>query len=193
MQKQEPDIFYPTSQKEWRQWLQENHASQQSVWLVYYKKETNKPTVSWSDAVDEALCFGWIDSKKISIDKETSRQFFSKRKAKSTWSKINKNKTERLIANGLMTKIGFESIEIAKQNGSWTVLDNVEELIIPNNLEKAFKANPGSKDFFLSLSKSTRKGMLQWIALAKQTETIQRRVNEIAELASQKLKPKQFT
>ena len=102
MIKEVTDIFYPTNQKEWRQWLKKHHASKQSVWLVYYKKETTKPTISWSDAVDEALCFGWIDSKRISVDKETSHQFFSKRKAKSTWSKINKTKIETLIANGLM-------------------------------------------------------------------------------------------
>ena len=189
---QEVEIFYPESQKEWRKWLKVNHHKQQSVWLVYYKKETNKPTISWSDAVDEALCFGWIDSKKVSVDKETSHQFFSKRKAKSTWSKINKIKIENLIAQGLMTEAGFKSIEIAKQNGSWSILDEVEELIIPKDLDKAFKNKPGSKDFFVGLSKSIKKGMLQWLVLAKQPETRQKRINEIAELASQKLKPKQF-
>ncbi|MES2763215.1 MAG: YdeI/OmpD-associated family protein [Bacteroidota bacterium] len=190
--KEETEIFYPTSQKEWRQWLKENHRSKQSVWLVYYKKETCKPSISWSNAVDEALCFGWIDSKKISIDKETSHQFFSKRKAKSTWSKINKNKVEKLIAGKLMTKAGFEIIETAKQNGSWTILDDVEELIIPTDLEKEFKTKPGSKDFFLSLSKSVKKIMLQWLVLAKKQETRQKRISEIVELSSQKLKPKQF-
>lgn len=192
MIKEVPEIFCPKSQKEWRQWLKKHHQSKQSVWLVYYKKETNKPTISWSDAVDEALCFGWIDSKKVSVDKETSHQFFSKRKAKSTWSKINKLKIEKLIADGLMMQAGLDIIEIAKQNGSWTILDEVEELIIPKDLEKAFKSKAGSKEFFLSLNKSTKKGMLQWLVLAKQAETRQKRIAEIAELASQKLKPKQF-
>ncbi len=187
-----PEIFYPTNQTEWRQWLQANHVNKQSVWLVYYKKEMNKPTISWSNAVDEALCFGWIDSKKVSIDKEKSHQFFSKRKAKSTWSKINKAKVENLIAHNLMTKAGFESIDIAKQNGSWTILDEVEELIIPADLEQEFKTKAGSKDFFLSLSKSIRKAMLQWLVLAKQPATRQKRIIEIAALTSQKQKPKQF-
>jgi uncharacterized protein YdeI (YjbR/CyaY-like superfamily) len=192
MPEKEIAIYYPKNQAAWRKWLQKNHRTEQSVWLVFYNKASSKPTITWSDAVDEALCFGWIDSKKVSIDAETSHQFFSRRKAKSTWSKINKIKIERLIAGGLMTEAGFEIIETAKQNGSWTILDDVEELIIPKDLEKAFKSMPGSKAFFLSLSRSVRKMMLAWIVLAKQTETRQKRINEIALLTSQKLKPKQF-
>ena len=162
MQKNEIEIFYPTSQTAWRKWLQESHLSKQAVWLVFYNKKSEIKSITWSDAVDEALCFGWIDSKKISIDKETSHQFFSKRKPKSTWSKINKNKVEKLIEQDLITKAGFESIETAKQNGSWTILDEVEELIIPNDLEAEFTTKPKSKDFYMSLSKSIRKAILQW-------------------------------
>src|SRR4051812_42240089 len=104
MPEKDIEIYYPASQAEWRQWLQKNHGLKQSVWLVLYNKASLQPTISWSVAVDEALCFGWIDSKKVSIDKERSHQFFSRRKAKSTWSKINKEKIERLIADGLMTE-----------------------------------------------------------------------------------------
>jgi uncharacterized protein YdeI (YjbR/CyaY-like superfamily) len=192
MQETEIAIFYPTSQTEWRKWLHEHHRSKQSVWLVYYNKASAKPSISWSDAVDVALCFGWIDSKKVSIDKEQSHQFFSKRKAKSTWSKINKDKVERLIANGLMTEAGLQCIATAQHNGSWTILDNVEALEIPKDLEAAFASKPGSNAFFLSLSKSTRKAILQWLVLAKRPETRQKRIAEIAELAAQKLKPKQI-
>lgn len=184
--------FYPKSQTEWRQWLQENHVSKSSVWLIFYKKKSEQPTISWSEAVDEALCFGWIDSVKKKLDDERSIQFFSKRKPNGTWSKINKAKVEQLIASGKMMEAGHNIIVIAKQNGSWSILDEVEELIIPKDLEKEFKKKPGSKDYFLSLSKSVKKMMLQWIVLAKQEETRQKRINEIAELASQKLKPKQF-
>lgn len=189
---QEIEIFYPASLTAWRKWLEKNHLSKQSVWLVFYNKTSAKPSISWRDAVDVALCFGWIDSKKIAIDKERSHQFFSKRKAKSTWSKINKDKIEKLIDAGLMTKAGFDSIAIAKQNGSWTILDEVEELKIPTDLEKAFKAKRGSKDYFLSLSKSARKALLQWLVLAKRPETRQKRITEIAALAAQQLRPKQF-
>ena len=189
-----PDIeqFYPKSQTEWREWLLKNHVSKSSVWLIFYKKKSEQPTITWSQSVDEALCFGWIDSVKKKLDEERSIQFFSKRKPNGTWSKINKTKVEQLIATGKMTKAGHDVILSAKQNGSWTILDDVEELIIPKDLEQAFKKNTGSKDYFLSLNKSIRKMILQWIVLAKQKETKQKRINEIATLASQKLKPKQF-
>jgi len=186
------EIVYPATGKEWRQWLEKNHRSKESVWVVFYTKASGKPTLQWSEAVDEALCFGWIDSKKVAIDKERSHQFFSKRKAKSTWSKINKDKVARLTEAGLMSQAGFESIELAKQNGSWNILDTVEELLIPDDLEAAFAARPGSKDFFLGLSKSVKKMMLSWLVLARRPETRQKRIEELAESAAQKIKPKQF-
>lgn len=191
-EKEEIATFYPSTQTDWREWLQENHLSKQSVWLIYYKKKSKIPSLSWSEAVDEALCFGWIDSTARPIDDEKYMQFFTKRKPNSVWSKINKDKVEKLIATGKMSQAGFESIEKAKQNGSWTILDSVEELTVPEDLEAAFQANEGSKDFFMSLSKSVRKAILQWLVLAKQQTTRQKRINEIAELAAQKLKPKQF-
>ena len=192
MQKTEPETFTPTSRQHWRKWLKENHHIKQSVWLIAYKKKANVPTVVWHEAVEEALCFGWIDSVRKPIDDEKFIQFFSKRKSTSVWSKINKEKIERLTSEGLMTKAGYDCIERAKQNGSWSILDEVEELIIPKDLEKAFKTNRGSKVFFLSLSRSVRKSILQWLVMAKRPETRQNRITEIAELAAQKLKPKQF-
>ncbi|GAB2618332.1 YdeI/OmpD-associated family protein [Emticicia sediminis] len=191
-QKEEIETFYPSTTADWRTWLQENHLSKQSVWLIYYKKKSKIPSISWSEAVDEALCFGWIDSTARPIDDEKYMQFFTRRKATSVWSKINKDKVEKLIAAGKMSQAGFESIEKAKQNSSWTILDSVEELTISEDLEAAFQANEGSKDFFMGLSKSVRKAILQWLVLAKQQSTRQKRINEIAELAAQKLKPKQF-
>ena len=192
MQKNEIETFCPTSQTEWRKWLKKNHRSKQSVWLVCYKKKSNIPTISWSNAVDEALCFGWIDSIRKTLDDEKFIQFFSPRKPKGTWSKVNKEKIEHLIANKKMTKAGFDIIETSKQNGSWVILDKVEQLIIPKDLEQEFKIKKGSKNFFLSLSKSVRKAILQWIVIAKKPATRQKRIMEIVELASQKLKPKQF-
>ena len=186
------ETFCPKNQQEWRKWLEENHASKKAVWLLQYKKKSDMPVVSWSDAVDEALCFGWIDSIRKSVDDNSFIQYFGKRKPNSAWSKINKIKVEGLIEKGLMTKAGFDSIDIAKQNGSWNALDDVEELKIPKDLDKAFKAHKGSKAFFLSLSKSMQKMMLHWIISAKRDETRQKRLNEIVECASQKLKPQQF-
>jgi len=192
MQKKDLATFCPASRQDWRQWLKENHSSKQSVLLIYYKKKTNIPTIIYSEAVDEALCFGWIDSTRTSLGDDQFMQFFCKRKPKSVWSKINKEKVQRLIDEGLMTAAGYECIETAKQNGSWTILDDVEKLKIPKDLANGFKSKPGSKDYFISLSRSVRKSILQWLVLAKRPETRQKRINEIAELASQKLKPKQF-
>lgn len=187
---QDPEIFYPKSTGEWRKWLEKNHLSKQAVWLVFYKKGSEKKSISWSESVDVALCFGWIDSKKIKIDEETSHQFFSRRKSNSTWSKINKTKIQLLIEEGLMTDAGFDSVERAKQNGSWTILDEVEELIIPKDLEIRFDGKPNAKEYFLNLSKSNRKAILQWIVLAKRPYTRLKRIAEIVGLADKKQKPK---
>ncbi|MES2689127.1 MAG: YdeI/OmpD-associated family protein [Bacteroidota bacterium] len=192
MHKNEAETFCPASRQEWRQWLQENQGLKRSVWLLYYKKNAGVATVSWSEAVDEAICFGWIDSTKRPVDDKTFMQFFCKRKPNSAWSKINKAKVERLMDEGLITGPGYASIETAKQNGSWTMLDDAEELLLPKDLETAFRTKKGSKDFFLSLSRSVRKNILQWLVLARRPETRQKRINEIAALAAQKLKPKQF-
>ena len=189
----EIETFYPRSRQEWREWLQVNHDKKKSVWLIYYKKKSNTPTVLYSEAVDEALCFGWIDSKAKPIDEHTFMQFFSRRKEKSVWSKINKEKIERLIEQGLMTLAGFDIIEKAKKNGSWTILDEAEALIIPDDLEKEFQKSPNAKQYFLSLSRSDKRNILQWLVLAKREETREKRITEIVELASMNKKPKQFT
>lgn len=188
----EIEIFYPTNQKEWRLWLAKNHLQKDAVWVVFYKQKAGKPTLKWSNAVDEALCFGWIDSVKKTLDEERSIQFFSKRKPQSTWSKINKDKVQKLIDTKQITKAGLQTIETAKQNGSWTILDEVEKLIIPKDLETELKTKVNSMDFFLSLSRSTRKAMLQWLVLAKREETRQKRIIEIVKNAEQGKKPKQF-
>lgn len=190
MEKNEIEIFYPESQTAWRKWLEKNHLSKQAVWLVFYNKKSAIKSITWSEAVDVALCFGWIDSKKIKIDEKSAHQFFSKRKTNSTWSKINKVKIENLIEQGLMSEAGLKSIEIAKQNGSWTILDEVEELFIPADLDIAFTEKPNAKAYFLSLSKSTKKMILTWLVFAKTTATRQKRIAEIVESAEQKLKPK---
>lgn len=190
MQKKEPQIFYPKNKNDWRDWLTKNHESEESVWIVFYKKSSGIESLTWSESVDIALCFGWIDSKKISIDDEKSHQFFSKRKAKSTWSKINKLKIEQLIAQGEMREAGLKTIEVAKENGSWTILDAVEELIIPEDLRIALVENPNATENFEKFSKSVKKMILYWIISAKRPETRQNRVLEIAERAAENLKPK---
>ncbi|HOY15300.1 MAG TPA: YdeI/OmpD-associated family protein [Saprospiraceae bacterium] len=189
---QEIETFYPKNRAEWRSWLQENHDKKENIWLIYYKQKSKIPTVSYSDAVDEALCFGWIDSKAKSIDEVKFMQFFSRRKEQSVWSKVNKEKIESLINAGLMAPTGFAIIEKAKANGSWTILDDVEALIIPEDLEVAFQLKPNAKVYFLGLSRSDKRNILQWLVLAKRTETRQKRIQEIVDLAEQGQKPKQF-
>lgn len=180
------------SRKDWRKWLERNHQTESSVWIISYTKKSNQPAVDWGELVDEALCFGWIDSTRKTVDETKFKQLFSKRKPNSTWSKVNKAKIKRLIAEGSMTKAGLDVVKRAKQNGSWNILNEVEKLIIPKDLEQAFAIHPGSKDYFLSLSKSVKKMLLQWIVLAKRPETREKRINEIAELAAQQKKPKLF-
>jgi len=189
----EIETFYPISRQEWREWLQDNHDKKQSVWLIYYKKKSTIPTVLYSEAVDEALCFGWIDSKSKPLDEHTFMQFFCRRKNNSVWSKVNKEKIERLTKEGLMTKAGYEIIETAKQNGSWTILDEAEALIIPDDLDKAFQKRKNAKEYFVSLSRSDKRNILQWLVLAKRQETREKRIIEIVELADKKQKPKQFS
>ena len=186
------ETYCPKSQADWRKWLEKNHKSKHSIWLIYYKASSKKSSLSWSEAVDEALCFGWIDSTKKTIDQERYMQYFSKRKSNSTWSKINKEKVEKLIQNNKMTKAGLKCIEIAKQNGSWTILDQVEALIEPEDLQRELANYKGAKQFFDSLNNSVKKGLLYWIISAKRTETRQKRITAIAENASKNLKPKQF-
>lgn len=186
------EVFYPKTASDWQDWLAKNHACKTSVWLVFYSKASEKPSVTWSDAVDMALCYGWIDSKKVKIDAETFHQFFSRRKAKSTWSKINKDKIAALTEAGLMAKAGLDAVEMAKQNGSWTLLDEAEDLLIPEDFHQALTDRPGAMDFYESLSKSVRKMMLTSLVLARRPETRQKRIQEIADLAAKGMKPKQF-
>ena len=127
MPKKDIESFTPKSQADWRKWLEKNHVSKEAIWLIIYKVSSNIPSVKWGDAVDEALCFGWIDSTKKSIDKDSYMQYYSKRKPNSTWSKINKDKVVKLIKNKQMTKAGLACIDIAKKmtlGQFWMMLNN---------------------------------------------------------------------
>ncbi|MDO7885267.1 YdeI/OmpD-associated family protein [Hymenobacter cheonanensis] len=188
----EPETFCPASPQHWREWLQAHHAERQFIWLIYHKKNSATPSLTWSQAVDEALCFGWIDSRAQPLDAERYRQFFSRRKPGSGWSKVNKAKIERLIATGLMTPAGLASIEAAKQTGAWTLLDDIEELRIPADLAQQLQARPLAASYFESLSRTDKRNILQWLVLAKRPATRQKRLAEIVELAAQQLKPAQF-
>lgn len=171
--------YYPKTRKEWRKWLEKNHGSVKGIWIIYYKKGSGKATVSYEDAVEEALSFGWIDSTVNTLDEERYQQLFTPRKPHSTWSSLNKKRVEKLIKNGSMTPAGLEKIEKAKYNGSWTILDDVEDLIIPEDLENKFKKNKKALAIYESFSDSVKKQILWLIASAKRPDTRVRRINKI--------------
>jgi uncharacterized protein YdeI (YjbR/CyaY-like superfamily) len=193
MSKKEIKSFCPKDKEEWRQWLKENHKVEDAVWLISYKKSSPNHNLSWGEAVDAALCYGWIDSVKKTIDNERYQQYYSKRKATSTWSRVNKQKVAQFEKEGLLSAAAHKTIEVAKMNGMWTMLDAVEDLIIPEDLERAFEKHPTSKDYFIALSKSMKKQLLlYWVVSAKREETRSNRIEEIASKAAQGQKPKQF-
>lgn len=177
----EQDTYYAPNRADWRLWLQANHAKAASIWLVCYKQQSGTPSLSWSEAVDEALCFGWIDGTRVSAGNDRFMQYFTRRKPGSVWSKINKDKVGRLIEEGLMQPAGQASIDLAQQNGSWTILDSVEALLIPPDLQHALDAHPGALDRFHKLSKTTKKGMLYRLVAAKRPETRTKRIEVIME------------
>jgi uncharacterized protein YdeI (YjbR/CyaY-like superfamily) len=176
----------------WRAWLSQHHATEPGVWLMSWKKAAGKPSIVWSEAVDEALCFGWIDSTARSIDDLSYKQYFAPRKPRSNWSKINKEKVERLIAEGRMTPAGLAAIEEAKRNGSWNNLDAVEAMEMPADFVAALEAHPGAREYVESLSKTKRWALLYWINGAKREATRADRIRQIAEAAAQGTRPERF-
>jgi uncharacterized protein YdeI (YjbR/CyaY-like superfamily) len=169
--------------------LDKNNHTSLGVWLIYYKVKSGKPSIRYSEAVKEALCFGWIDSKVKSLDSERYMQIFTPRKPKSVWSKLNKQYIEELIEQGLMTPSGLEKIETAKQNGSWSTLDAIEELIIPADLKQALEANETANKFFKEFSNSSKKNILFWIESAKRPETRLKRIEQTISSAVQNKNP----
>ena len=168
------------TREEWRRWLAANHASSPGAWLVSWKPATGRPAVGYDAAVEEALCFGWIDSLAKTVDEERSHQLFSPRRPGSRWSRSNRERVERLLAAGVMEAAGLAAVERAKANGAWTALEDVENLVVPDDLAGAFAAHPGSSEHWGSFPVSVRRGLLQWILDAKRPETRARRIAEIA-------------
>lgn len=169
----------PKDRKTWRQWLQKFHAKESGVWLVFYKKSSGKSSVSYNDAVEEALCFGWIDSIMKPLDEEKYMQKFTPRKVKSVWSALNKKRVEKMSEQNLMTPSGMAIIEMGKQNGSWSKLDDVENYIIPPELKKVFTKNKKASQYFEGLSKSNKKIWLYRLSNAKLPETKAKRIQEL--------------
>lgn len=183
------ETVYAKDRKEWREWLEKNHHTRVGVWLIYYKVKSGKSSVQYSEAVKEALCFGWIDSKVKSLDKERYMQIFTPRKPKSVWSKLNKQYIQELIEQDLMTEAGFKKIEVAKQNGSWTTLDEIEALIIPADLKQALEANETANRYFEAFSNSSKKNILFWIDSAKRPQTRLNRIEQTISSAAENKNP----
>jgi uncharacterized protein YdeI (YjbR/CyaY-like superfamily) len=169
---------------EWRSWLMDNHLRHKAVWLVSWKKATGRPAISYDDAVSEALSVGWVDSKPQKLDDERTMLYFSRRKPTSAWSRPNKVRVEALRAAGLMTPAGEAVIEQAIGNGSWALLDEVEDLVVPADLADALAAYPEARQNWDRFPPSARRGILEWIVQAKRPQTRANRVGETARLAS---------
>lgn len=170
------DSYEPEDGGEWRAWLADHHAEASAVWLIYRKKGSGRTNLSWGEAVDHALCFGWIDSRVRRIDEHRYRQYFSPRRPTSVWSKVNKEKVARLIAAGSMQPAGLAAIEAAQANGSWTSIDGAEDGVIPADLGEALAALPDGLRRFRSLPRSEQRNRLQTIATTRSPAARRRRV-----------------
>jgi uncharacterized protein YdeI (YjbR/CyaY-like superfamily) len=183
--------FYPPNRTEWRAWLADHYDKSPGVWVIRYKVASKQPTISYDELVEEALCFGWVDSLPRKLDNERHMSMVTPRKPKSGWSKVNKARIERLIAQGLMTAIGLAKIEAAKADGSWTALDSMEALHIPDDLQAALAANADAKRHFDVFPPGSQKIILQWVGSAKTAETRAKRIAESVRLAAQNIRANQ--
>ncbi|MBE9192736.1 YdeI/OmpD-associated family protein [Gloeocapsopsis crepidinum LEGE 06123] len=183
------ETFQAQDRQQWREWLEKNHCTSSGIWLIYYKVKSGKPSIQYSEAVKEALCFGWIDSKVRSLNEESYMQIFTPRKPKSVWSKLNKQYIEELIEQNLMTEAGLKKIEAAKQDGSWTTLDASEALIIPADLQQALEAHKIANKYFAEFSNTSKKNILFWISNAKRLETRLKRIEQTINSAAQNKNP----
>jgi uncharacterized protein YdeI (YjbR/CyaY-like superfamily) len=180
----ERERVHPETRQEWRDWLIANHDRSAGVWLVSWKGKTGRARVAYEDAVEEALCVGWVDSTQRTLDEERTMQWFAPRKPASGWARSNKERVERLTAAGLMLPAGLAAVAQAKANGAWERLDSVENLVVPDDLAAAFDARTGARERWDAFPPSARRALLEWIAQARREETRRRRIEETAERAA---------
>jgi uncharacterized protein YdeI (YjbR/CyaY-like superfamily) len=179
-----------SNSEEWRRWLEQNHDKEKEAWLIHYKKNSGKHTVSYLDALEEALCFGWIDGKLKGIDEDKFALRYSPRKDKSIWSKVNKEKAEKLIALGRMTAAGLKKIEEAKNNGFWDkAYTNKEVEEIPADLEEALSVNESARENFHRFANSYSNMYIGWVNNAQTGETRKRRIMEVVKRSALNKKP----
>jgi uncharacterized protein YdeI (YjbR/CyaY-like superfamily) len=171
------------SRARWRRWLEANHGQTESVWLVHYKKHTGRKYVPYGELVEEALCFGWIDGLVKTVDADRVMMLMSPRRRGSAWSKSNKERVDRLIAQGLMCEAGLRKIEAAKLDGSWTAFDDSDAMIVPPDLAAALQSDPRAARGFEALRPSLRRGWLAHLSQAKRPETRAKRIQRLLDLA----------
>ena len=191
MVKAPSNSVHPKTRAEWRRWLELNQTRAEGVWLISYKKATGKTRFEYDEAVEEALCFGWIDSKPNKLYDERSMLWFAPRKAGAGWSKINKARAEKMIQAGRMTPAGLAKIEAAKRDGSWSALDTIEALEVPPDLA-ASAAAPIAQQYFDAFPRSVKRAILEWITNAKKPETRARRIEETTRLAAKNIRANQW-
>lgn len=187
-----PNAVQPRDRAAWRRWLARHHGSSAGVWLVTFKKGSGHPVLSYDASVEEALCFGWVDSRPRKLDEARTMLWFAPRKAGSGWAATNKARVARLMEAGKMAPAGLAKIEAAQADGSWAMLDAVEALAVPPDLKTALARNPGAAAQFDAFPRSVKRGILEWIAQAKKPETRARRILETATQAQQGLRANQW-
>ncbi len=180
--------YHPKTRAEWREWLSTNYNVSKGVWLVILKKGAEVAGITYAAAVEEALCFGWIDGRAATLDAQNFKLYMSPRKPGSVWSKLNKQRIRKLVKEGSMTSAGLAKIETAKKDGSWNKLDEIDRLAIPEDLLAQLSANAQAKRNFEAFSPSSKKMILFWIASAKREETRRKRIEETVRLAAQNIK-----
>lgn len=178
-------IFHPRDLAAWRAWLEHHHRSARGVWVASWRKQSGRPAVPYEQLVEEAICFGWIDSTVNILDDERGLQLMTPRQPKSTWTRLNRRRVAELEAARRMTDAGREVVEIAKANGYWTILDPVEDLIEPPELAAALDASPAARAAWNHFSPSARKQMLWWVISAAKPETRAARIAKIVAEAAE--------
>lgn len=186
-----PDSVDPRTRAKWRAWLAKNHARAEGVWLVIGRKLAKAKRLPYDEAVEEALCFGWIDSRTRSLDDERTMVWMSPRGSRSAWSRSNKDRVARLAAAGRMAAPGLAAVAAAKKSGTWAALDSVDALLVPKDLEKALRAAKGYENF-RAFPPGSRRNVLAWIAGAKKPDTRARRIAETARLAAMNIRVHDF-
>jgi len=183
------NFLYVNNRKDWRQWLTKNHSTEKEIWLVYYKKHTGKKRIPYDDAVEEALCFGWVDSIINRLDDEKYAQKFTPRKDNSQWSESNKKRIAKLTKQGKMTEVGLTKVRVAKETGKWDEIIHPPDIFeIHPDLKKELDKNPDAKENFNRLAPTYKKHYIGWISSAKRDETRDKRIKEAIDLLSKNMK-----